>query len=126
MGQRKLRAADRRQQELSRSRESPHENAAEARRRSLPETGYVVSVFKALADETRVTLLFLISQSEWSVRDLGTALGTSVSNVSHHLRLLRVMRLVRSRKEGRRVFYTLDDDHVRGLLQAVFEHASHR
>ncbi len=94
-------------------------------RQLMPDMGYVVSIFKIMADETRASLLWLLSQGEWCVHDLAVALDTSVSNVSHHLRLLRTSRLVKNRKEGRRVFYFLDDEHVVRLLREAFEHAQH-
>lgn len=94
-------------------------------KKSIPPTGYVVSVFKAMGDETRLALLYLLSQSEWCVHDLAALIDASASNVSHHLRLLRAMRLVRSRRLGKRVMYSLDDEHVEGLLREAFKHASH-
>ena len=92
---------------------------------SMPEMGYVVSIFKVMADETRLSILWLLSLDEWCVHDLAAAVETSVSNVSHHLRLLRASRLVRSRREGQRVFYSLDDEHVIRLLDEAFKHSKH-
>lgn len=106
----------------------PHDVDAEtiARwKRSVPPTDYVVSVFKAMGDETRLSLLYLLSQNEWCVHDLASLIDASVSNVSHHLRLLRAMRLVKNRRDGKRVLYTLDDQHVESLLREAFKHASH-
>lgn len=91
----------------------------------VPPLGYVVSIFKAMGDETRVSILYLLGQKEWCVHDLAALTESSVSNVSHHLRLLKAMRLVRSRREGKRVLYSLDDEHVDILLREAFEHASH-
>lgn len=98
---------------------------AEQFRRALPETDYVVSLFRAMSHETRLSLLWFLTMGEWCVHDLAALLGASPSNTSHHLRLLRVMRLVKGRKAGRRVLYSLDDEHVRGLLIQAFEHANH-
>ncbi len=91
----------------------------------MPEMEYVVSIFKVMADETRLSILWLLSVDEWCVHDLAAAVKTSVSNTSHHLRLLRASRLVRSRKEGQRVFYSLDDEHVTRLLDEAFKHSKH-
>ncbi len=91
----------------------------------LPDMDYVVSVFKVMADETRSSLLWLLSQNEWCVHELAAAVGTSVSNTSHHLRILRASRLVRNRRDGQKVFYTLDDDHVVKLLDEAFKHSKH-
>ncbi len=92
----------------------------------MPDMGYVVSIFKIMADETRASILWLLSQGEWCVHDLAVALDVTVSNTSHHLRLLRTSRLVKNRKEGQRVYYSLDDDHVIRLLDEAFKHAQHR
>lgn len=106
----------------------PHEVDAESvlkARAAMPDMTYVSSVFRALGDATRSSILYLLWQREWCVHDLAAILDTSVSNVSHHLRLLRVMRLVKARRIGRRVVYTLDDEHVEELLSAAFRHAEH-
>jgi DNA-binding transcriptional ArsR family regulator len=94
-------------------------------RDAAPDMGYVVSLFKAMGDRTRLSLLYLISKEEWCVHDLAEANSTSVSNVSHHLRLLRAMRVVKCRRQGKRVLYSLDDEHVQSLLTEAFKHASH-
>ncbi len=94
-------------------------------KKSMPDMGYIVSIFKIMADKTRASILWLLSQGEWCVYDLAVVLKTSVSNVSHHLRLLRTSRLVKNRKEGRRVYYSLDDEHVVNLLDQAFKHAEH-
>ncbi|MGE5578850.1 MAG: ArsR/SmtB family transcription factor [Bacillota bacterium] len=106
----------------------PHELDMEKVRRwkdSAPETSYVASLFKALADRTRLQMLYLISREEWCVHDLAAACGTSLSNASHHLRLLRAMRVVKSRRSGKKVLYSLDDEHVQALLSQAFMHAGH-
>jgi len=92
----------------------------------LPSMGYVVSIFKVMSDETRASILYLLSQETWCVHDLAACLGASVSNVSHHLRLLKAARLVKARRDGQRVFYSLDDEHVVGLLEEAFKHATHQ
>ncbi|HPZ85020.1 MAG TPA: metalloregulator ArsR/SmtB family transcription factor [Bacillota bacterium] len=91
----------------------------------VPNMSYVVSIFKVMSDETRLSILWLLSQGEWCVHHLAEALDTSVSNISHHLRLLRASRLVKSRREGQKVYYSLDDEHVVRLLGEAFEHAQH-
>ncbi|HHY70024.1 MAG TPA: metalloregulator ArsR/SmtB family transcription factor [Bacillota bacterium] len=92
----------------------------------MPDMDYVVSIFKVMADETRLSILWLLSVDEWCVHDLAAAVNSSVSNVSHHLRLLRTSRLVKSRREGQRVFYSLDDEHVIRLLDEAFKHSQHK
>lgn len=91
----------------------------------VPDMGYVVTLFKVMGDETRARILYLLAKDSFCVHDLALALGTSVSNVSHHLRLLKAMRLVRSRRSGQKVCYSLDDDHVARILKEALDHASH-
>jgi ArsR family transcriptional regulator len=81
--------------------------------------------FKALSDPTRVRIVSLLRGDELCVCDLAAALGMSQSAVSHQLRSLRDLRLVRWRREGRQIFYTLDDDHVADLFQRGLEHVGH-
>lgn len=92
---------------------------------SLPDTEYVSALFRAMGESTRLSILYLLWKNPWCVHDLATILDTSVSNVSHHLRLLRAMRLVKATKEGRKVVYSLDDDHVEALMSEAFKHAEH-
>jgi DNA-binding transcriptional ArsR family regulator len=85
----------------------------------------MAATFKALADPTRVRIISALLHTELCVGDLASCLGMSISAISHQLRLLREMRLVRHRREGKHVFYTLDDDHIYDLFQRGLEHASH-
>lgn len=85
----------------------------------------IARIFQALADPTRVRLISAMIASELCVCDLSTLLGMTQSAVSHQLRILRDLRLVHSRKEGRVVFYALDDDHIRDLFTRTKEHLLH-
>jgi ArsR family transcriptional regulator len=85
----------------------------------------LAETFRALSDPTRVRVVSLLAQAELCVCDLAAALGVSQSAMSHQLRTLRDLRLVRRRREGRQVFYTLDDDHVADLFQRGLEHVAH-
>jgi DNA-binding transcriptional ArsR family regulator len=78
--------------------------------------------FKALADPTRLRILALLFDSERCVSDLADHLEVSQSAVSHQLRILRSLDIVRYRKDGREVFYDLADDHVRDILVRTLEH----
>ncbi len=80
-------------------------------------------IFKMLADPNRLRLLLALAQEELCVCDLAELVETSASAVSHQLRLLRTARLVRNRREGKMVYYRLDDEHVRRLLQEGLRHA---
>ncbi|MBU1003647.1 MAG: metalloregulator ArsR/SmtB family transcription factor [Proteobacteria bacterium] len=80
-------------------------------------------IFKALADPTRARILFALSREELCVCDLASLTGLSSSAISHQLRLLRANRLVRFRREAKMAFYSLDDEHVRLLLDQGLCHA---
>ena len=88
----------------------------------LPEVAGLSELFRALADETRTRILHLLSARELCVCDLAYLLGMTLPAVSHHLRLLRLLRLVRTRRDGKMVFYALDDDHVLDLIRIAREH----
>ncbi|ABZ83612.1 transcriptional regulator, arsr family, putative [Heliomicrobium modesticaldum Ice1] len=98
------------------------------RERLLPMDTYqeLAQLFKALGDPSRSRLLHALSFGELCVCDLASLLDMSQSAVSHQLRLLRGLRLVRYRKEGKMVYYALDDEHVKGLLAQGLEHVGHR
>ncbi|UCC86810.1 MAG: helix-turn-helix transcriptional regulator [Anaerolineales bacterium] len=82
-------------------------------------------IFKALSDPSRVRIISALTHTELCVYDLAAALGMSQSAVSHQLRSLREMRLVRYRKEGRHVYYQLDDEHIGDLFRRGLEHVEH-
>ena len=85
----------------------------------------VAELFGAFSDTSRVRIISALSNCEMSVSALAQAVGISESAVSHHMRGLRQMRLVRARKEGRQVFYCLDDDHVAALFKQGLDHVQH-
>jgi ArsR family transcriptional regulator len=85
----------------------------------------MAETFRALGDPTRVRILHALSGRELCVCDLAALLDMTSSAVSHQLRLLRHLRLVRPRKAGRMVYYSLDDDHVVDLFQRCLEHVTH-
>ena len=91
-------------------------------RETLLDVAGLSELFRALADETRTKILHLLSQRELCVCDLAHLLDMTLPAISHHLRLLKTMRLVRSRRDGKQVFYALDDDHVLSLIQVAREH----
>ena len=82
-------------------------------------------LFSALSDASRVRIISLLIEGEMSVSALAEELKMTESAVSHQLRGLRQMRLVRTRKEGRQVFYTLEDDHVAKLYILGLDHVEH-
>ena|SRR5580765_4062595 len=86
----------------------------------------LAETFKVLGDATRVRILDAISRSERCVCDIAAIVGLSESAVSHQLRLLRGLRLVRPRRDGRQVFYALDDHHIVRLFEQGLEHVQER
>jgi DNA-binding transcriptional ArsR family regulator len=88
-------------------------------------TSQLAETFKALADPTRVRILHALSHAELCVGDLAAVLEMSESAVSHQLRLLRSLRVVRARRDGKQVYYALDDEHVTRLFQISLEHLGH-
>ncbi len=97
---------------------------ASLKKRLLGERSVVAlaDTFKVLGDATRVRILDALSRSELCVCDIARLVGLSESAVSHQLRLLRGMRVVRPRRAGRQVFYALDDRHIVGLFEHGLEH----
>ena len=90
--------------------------------KSAEATQLLAETFKALGDPTRVKIAFALSREELCVCDLANLLGASESAVSHSLRTLRQLKLVKFRREGKIAYYSLDDDHIRQLLDLGFEH----
>lgn len=91
-------------------------------RADLDRVGGVSEIFKVLGDETRTRIVWALSYGELCVCEIATLLGVSSSSVSHHLRLLRSLRLVKYRREGKMAYYSLDDDHIVRLIRAALEH----
>ncbi|MFA5838264.1 MAG: metalloregulator ArsR/SmtB family transcription factor [Bellilinea sp.] len=86
----------------------------------------LAQIFSALSDPTRLRIISALSDHELCVCDLSVVLGMSQSAVSHQLRLLRNLNLVKYRKEGRIVYYALDDEHIRELFGLGLEHTAHQ
>lgn len=85
----------------------------------------LAELFSSLSDASRIRIIALLIGGEMSVRALADGLGMTESAVSHQLRGLRQMHLVRARKSGRQVFYSLDDDHVSRLFTLGLDHVQH-
>lgn len=82
--------------------------------------------FKILGDTTRAKILFSLDQNEMCVCDIANVLGMSKSSISHQLGTLRRSGIVKCRKEGKEVYYMLDDDHVKKLFELGVEHIEHK
>ncbi|TLS39395.1 ArsR/SmtB family transcription factor [Pseudalkalibacillus caeni] len=90
------------------------------------ETLFMVSqTFKALSDPTRIRILFLLSQKECSVNEIAEDLSLRQSTVSHQLRFLKNLRLVKFRRAGTSIYYSPEDQHVLSLLNQSIDHALH-
>ena len=105
-----------------------HVESVRAARAALP-TGATLAgladLFAALGDPTRLRIVAALAQHELCVCDLAATIGISESAVSHQLRGLRALGLVRTRREGRLVYYTLDDAHVVTLYYQALDHVGH-
>ena len=93
----------------------------------LPENtaAQVAEFFRAFSDTSRVRIISALVNCEMHVGAIAEAVGISESAVSHHLRGLRQMRLVRAHKEGRQVFYCLDDEHIASIFHSGVDHVEH-
>ena len=90
-----------------------------------PTSSHLADLFSALSDPTRLRIISVLLDSEMNVGDLAAHLAMTESAVSHQLRGLRQMKLVRSRKNGRQVYYALGGDHVAKLYRLGLDHVEH-
>lgn len=82
----------------------------------------LAELFKIFVDPTRIRILYAMLDTERCVNDIAGILQMSQSSVSHQLRILKTSKLVKSRREGKSIFYSLDDEHVRAILNMGMEH----
>ena len=103
------------------------DKVAGAKRRLRDDQVYaaIAETFGALADSNRAKILHSLINEELCVCDIACLIGISDSAVSQHLRILRTLRLVKQRKSGRMVYYSLNDDHIKTLLDVCLEHIQH-
>ena len=102
-----------------------HRDFVDGIRSTMPseETLYdLAELFQVFSDSTRIKILFVLFRSEMCVCDIASSLNMTQSAISHQLRLLKQMRLVKNRKEGKTVFYSLADDHIVTILGQGMEH----
>lgn len=102
-----------------------HMDAVETARRQMPDddiTTVASDFFKAFSDKTRLRILTALVSAELCVCDIATLLGMSQSAISHQLRFLKQARLVKSRKNGKTVYYALCDDHIQTILAQGIAH----
>lgn len=82
----------------------------------------LAELFRVFGDSTRIKILYTLFESELCVGDIAQVLGMTQSSVSHQLRVLKSSKLVKFRREGKAVFYSLDDEHVRSMIALGLEH----
>lgn len=102
-----------------------HENLLKIVNEKMPaetELYDLSELFKVFGDLTRIRILFVLFEAEVCVCDLANALNMTQSAISHQLRILKANKLVKSRREGKSVFYSLSDDHVRTIIAMGLEH----
>ena len=105
--------------------EELHPEAIRQVREKLPQDEVLydlAELFKMFGDSTRVKILYALHDNELCVQDIANAVQLSQSAVSHQLRVLKDSKLVRFRREGKTVYYALDDDHVRSILSLGMDH----
>lgn len=102
-----------------------HEDIVKEVIEELPEEEELCDLadfFKIFADTTRIKILYVLSKHEMCVCDISQLLKTSQSAISHQLRTLKQMKLVKNRREGKTIFYSLSDDHIKSIISQGLEH----
>ncbi|MDO4326273.1 MAG: metalloregulator ArsR/SmtB family transcription factor [bacterium] len=102
-----------------------HEAIVSQVQQVMPEEEQLLDLaefFKVFGDSTRIKILYVLSQSEMCVSDIATLLQMGQSAISHQLRVLKQMRLVKFRREGKTIFYSLSDGHIQTILAQGMEH----
>ncbi|MFC3886169.1 ArsR/SmtB family transcription factor [Bacillus songklensis] len=105
--------------------QNEHDDALEEKELDEETLFIITQTFKALSDPTRLRILHLLFQREHSVNEIAEKLGLLQSTVSHQLRFLKNLRLVKFRRQGTTLYYSHDDEHVMDLLKQSIEHARH-
>ncbi|MEG0895101.1 MAG: metalloregulator ArsR/SmtB family transcription factor [Oscillospiraceae bacterium] len=105
-----------------------HEEVVAAAKKSMlpiKELETISSIFKILGDLTRTKLVWTLDQREMCVCDLAVTLNMTKSAISHQLAALKQYKIVKSRRDGKNVFYSLDDEHITNIIELAREHTSH-
>ncbi len=105
-----------------------NEKKVEETKRSLPVLEDVIemaSIFKALSDPSRLKIVLALLNQEHCVCDIAAICSQSDSAISHQLRILRTLKIVKNRRDGKMLFYTIDDDHVAALINMSLNHVKH-
>jgi ArsR family transcriptional regulator, lead/cadmium/zinc/bismuth-responsive transcriptional repressor len=99
----------------------PSEQVESLKEKILEVTG-LSEIFKVLGDETRTKILYVLAHKELCVCDIAAILEMSLPAISHHLRLLKALRLVKYHRDGKMVYYSLDDEHILNMIRQAQEH----
>ncbi len=102
-----------------------HEKVVEAVHANMPEEDELydlAELFKVFGDSTRIKILYVLSEAEMCVCDIAQVLNMTQSAISHQLKILKQSRLVKNRREGKAVFYSLSDGHVKTIINQGLEH----
>ena len=105
--------------------EKAHKSVVEKAKKDMPDQDVlydVAELFKVFGDSTRINILTALFESEMCVCDIGETLSMTKSAISHQLRILRQNKLVKTRKAGKEVFYSLADNHVVKIIEMAIEH----
>ena len=106
-----------------------HQDAVNKTLKKMPNQDLfdkLAEFFKIIGDPTRTKILFALDQNEMCVCDIANVLGMTKSTISHQLATLRSSGIVKSRREGKEVYYTLDDEHVKQVFEVGIEHIEHK
>lgn len=109
--------------------ETVHNEAVEKSKLNMPSENDISALsdfFKILGDPTRMKILWALDGAELCVCDLAVELGMTKSAISHQLNALRSSKLVKYRREGKNVFYSLDDEHVNQIIEVALDHIGHK
>ena len=109
-------------EEISCECQEIHEDLLKIVNETMPDEEELYDLFKVFADSTRIRILFVLFESEVCVCDLAKVLNMTQSAVSHQLRILKQNKLVKARRDGKSIFYSLADDHVRTIISMGREH----
>lgn len=104
---------------------SSNEDKIKKIKQELFFTEEISDLFKALGDETRIKIVYALAQGELCVHDVAQVIDSSVATASYHLRLLKNMGLARSRRQGKMIFYALDDPCVQIIIATALKHFRH-
>ncbi|MBD9115181.1 ArsR family transcriptional regulator [bacterium] len=106
-----------------------HENVVENVKSKMLDSEFITEIslfFKILGDNTRVKILFALDHNEMCVCDIANVLNMTKSSISHQLSYLKDLNIVKSRKSGKEVYYSLDDEHVKEVFEVAISHIEHK